>query len=104
MTCSLLSPGAAASPFAAPLSAARAWLAMLVAMATTGEAQESRLANLAIRAEASAGEPLIVGFNVGPGAEKMVLIRAVGPTLGSFGVSGSRAQRPRPRGVESALQ
>jgi len=88
VSCSLLSPGAAAPPFAAPLSAARAWLALLVAMAATGEAQESRLANLAIRAEASAGEPLIVGFNVGPGAEKTVLIRAVGPTLGSFGVSG----------------
>jgi len=88
VSCSLLSPGAAASPFAAPLAAARVWLALLVAMATTGEAQESRLANLAIRAEASAGEPLIVGFNVGAGAEKTVLIRAVGPTLGSFGVSG----------------
>lgn len=87
MTCSLLSSGAAASPFAAPLSAARAWLALLVAMSATGAAQESRLANLAIRAEASAGEPLIVGFNVGAGAEKTVLIRAVGPTLEGFGVS-----------------
>ncbi|MBM3874394.1 MAG: hypothetical protein FJ382_11800 [Verrucomicrobia bacterium] len=61
---------------------------MLVAATLSGtRAQESRLANLAIRAEAAAGEPLIVGFNVGVGAEKTVLIRAVGPTLSGFGVS-----------------
>jgi uncharacterized protein (DUF1800 family) len=59
---------------------------LLLGLASDAGAQESRLANLAIRAEAAAGEPLIVGFNVGAGAEKTVLIRAVGPTLGIFGV------------------
>jgi uncharacterized protein (DUF1800 family) len=54
-------------------------------------AQESRLANLAIRADASDAEPLIVGFNVGAGAEKTILIRAVGPTLAIFGVGGPLA-------------
>ena len=87
MTRPLLRSRAAAWLFAVPLRTARAWLVLLVAIPATAEAQESRLANLAIRAEASAGEPLIVGFNVGAGAEKTVLIRAVGPTLGDFGVS-----------------
>ena len=87
MTRPLLRSRAAAWLFAVPLRTARAWLVLLVAIPATAEAQESRLANLAIRAEASAGEPLIVGFNVGARAEKTVLIRAVGPTLGDFGVS-----------------
>lgn len=87
MTRPLLRSRAAASRFAASLRTARAWLVLLVAIPAMAEAQESRLANLAIRADASAGEPLIVGFNVGTGAEKTVLIRAVGPTLGDFGVS-----------------
>jgi uncharacterized protein (DUF1800 family) len=65
------------------------WLSW--ALAVDAAAQESRLANLAIRAEAAAGEPLIVGFNVGVGAEKTVLIRAVGPTLGLFRVPGPLA-------------
>lgn len=44
---------------------------MLVAATLSGtRAQESRLANLAIRAEAAAGEPLIVGFNVGVGRKR----------------------------------
>lgn len=87
MTRPLLRSRAAASRFAVSLRTARAWLVLLVAIPAMAEAQESRLANLAIRADASAGEPLIVGFNVGTGAEKTVLIRAVGPTLGDFGVS-----------------
>ena len=31
------------------------------------------------------------GFVIAPGANKNVLVRAVGPTLGSFGVAGSLA-------------
>ncbi len=68
-----------------------ALLALMVMAVSLGRAQESRLANLAIRAEAAAGAPLIVGFNVGAGAEKTVLIRAVGPTLGLFGVASPLA-------------
>lgn len=73
-----------------PLAAAAAF-GSLLASAPSVRAQESRLANLAIRAEAAAGAPLIVGFNVGAGAEKTVLIRAVGPTLGLFGVASPLA-------------
>ena len=73
-----------------PLAAAAAF-GQLFASAPSVHAQESRLANLAIRAEAAAGAPLIVGFNVGAGAEKTVLIRAVGPTLGLFGVASPLA-------------
>jgi hypothetical protein len=54
-------------------------------------AQEPRISNLAIRAETSPGKPLIIGFTIGPGANKTVLVRAVGPTLRAFGVSSPLA-------------
>jgi CubicO group peptidase (beta-lactamase class C family) len=74
--------------FFAVLGAALGWI---LAGTPAAQAQETRLANLAIRAEAAAEAPLIVGFNVGGGAEKTVLIRAVGPTLEQFGVSAPLA-------------
>jgi len=52
------------------------------------KAQETRLSNLSIRAQGGGGDALITGFTIGPGASKTVLIRAVGPTLGVFGVEG----------------
>ncbi len=52
----------------------------------------SRLLNLAARAQVgTGGDVLIPGFVIGPGASKTVLIRAVGPTLGVFGVGGALA-------------
>jgi uncharacterized protein (DUF1800 family) len=57
--------------------------------AITLPAQEARLSNLAIRAQGGGGDTLITGFTLGPGGNKTVLIRAVGPTLGAFGVSGA---------------
>ncbi len=52
----------------------------------------SRLLNLAARAQVGTGaDVLIPGFVIGPGAQKTVLIRAVGPTLGVFGVGGALA-------------
>ena len=54
-------------------------------------AQEARLSNLAIRAQGGGGDVLITGFTVGAGPNKTVLIRAVGPTLGAFGVGGALA-------------
>jgi uncharacterized protein (DUF1800 family) len=51
-------------------------------------AQDSRLSNLSIRAQAGGGDVLVSGFTVGPGADKTILIRAIGPTLGVFGVTG----------------
>ncbi|MEY2879318.1 MAG: hypothetical protein RLZZ15_1698, partial [Verrucomicrobiota bacterium] len=52
----------------------------------------SRLLNLAARASVGTdADVLIPGFVIGPGAPKTVLIRAVGPTLGVFGVGGALA-------------
>ncbi len=51
---------------------------------------EARLSNVSVRATAGSGaKTLTVGFVVRGSAAKTVLIRGVGPTLGSFGVSGA---------------
>ncbi len=51
-------------------------------------AQESRLSNVSVRTSAGGADTLITGFTIGPGPSKQVLVRAVGPTLGVFGVPG----------------
>lgn len=48
--------------------------------------QAGRTANVSIRARASGGEPLIGGFVIMGGTNR-VLIRAIGPTLRDFGVA-----------------
>ena len=49
-----------------------------------------RLINLSVRTNAGRGaETLIAGFVVGGTGSKQVLVRAVGPTLADFGVTGS---------------
>lgn len=63
-------------------------VSLLLSIASLG-GQEARLSNLAIRAQGGGGDTLITGFTVGPGVNKTVLIRAVGPTLGGFGVAGA---------------
>lgn len=51
-------------------------------------APTSRLANLSVRALAGTGNSaLIVGFAVGGGSLKTLLVRGIGPTLASFGVA-----------------
>jgi len=65
--------------------------AALVALSVALRAQEPRLANISTRAQTGSGAAVLTaGFVVGPGASKQVLIRAVGPTLGSspFNVPG----------------
>jgi hypothetical protein len=52
-------------------------------------AQDARLANVSVRTSAGGGDILITGFTIGPGPSKTVLVRAVGPTLGAFGVAGT---------------
>ena len=50
---------------------------------------EARLSNLATRAQVgTGGDIMITGFVVGPGADKTILIRAVGPSLSTFGLTG----------------
>lgn len=49
----------------------------------------SRLVNLSVRSTAGTGsETLTVGFVVGGGAAPTLMIRGIGPTLGTFGVAG----------------
>ena len=51
-----------------------------------------RLVNLAVRSVAGVGgEPLIMGFVVGPSSAPPLLLRGIGPTLTSFGVAGALA-------------
>ncbi len=58
-----------------------------VAAATAG-----RLANLSVRATAGAGgDALIVGFVAAGTGTRTLLLRAIGPTLAGFGVSGALA-------------
>ncbi|MDP3069037.1 MAG: DUF1800 family protein [Opitutaceae bacterium] len=52
-------------------------------------AQDTRLSNLSVRTSAGGADILITGFTIGPGPDKTVLVRAVGPTLGVFGVPGT---------------
>ncbi len=53
------------------------------------QAQVSRISNLSIRTNAGTGaDMLIVGFSVNGTGTKPLLVRAVGPTLTGFGVSG----------------
>ncbi|MBL9205722.1 MAG: DUF1800 family protein [Opitutaceae bacterium] len=52
-------------------------------------ALDDRLLNLSTRAQAGTGvNALIAGFLVGEGPPKQILIRAIGPSLATFGVTG----------------
>ena len=53
---------------------------------------DQRLLNLSTRAQVGTGNNVaIVGFVIGPGSSKNVLIRAVGPSLSAYGVTGTLA-------------
>jgi uncharacterized protein (DUF1800 family) len=74
-------------PSAAPLLSAL--LAVAALLAPAARAQEPRLSNISTRALSGTGASVLTaGFVIGPGANKQVLIRAVGPTLSAFGLSG----------------
>ena len=51
----------------------------------------ARLTNLSVRTAMSAGQTLIVGMVVGGGGPRDILVRAVGPTLGLFGLGNAMA-------------
>ncbi|WP_414662773.1 DUF1800 family protein [Horticoccus sp. 23ND18S-11] len=68
--------------------------AAVLALSASLRAQEPRLANISTRAQTGPGAAVLTaGFVIGPGANKQVLIRAIGPTLGisPFNVPGSLA-------------
>ena len=55
-------------------------------------AQTPSISNLSTRAQVGTGGDIIItGFNVGAGTNKTVLIRATGPALNAFGVTGTLA-------------
>ena len=69
-------------------------LAGLIPLSVTTRAQEPRLANLSTRAQVGIeANQLFTGFVIGAGANKTVLIRAVGPTLAAapFNIAGTLA-------------
>ncbi len=62
------------------------------ATADTFTAASSRLVNVSARTQVgTGGNILIAGFAIGGTTAKTVLIRAIGPTLGTFGVTGTLA-------------
>ncbi|MBI4622822.1 MAG: hypothetical protein HY736_06300, partial [Verrucomicrobia bacterium] len=77
-----------------------------VAILTVATGGGSRLANLSTRGLVPAGGDLTVGFVVRGSRGKSLLVRAVGPTLGSFGVAGALAD-PKldviPAGASAAM-
>jgi hypothetical protein len=65
--------------------------AALVELYDVGAEPEAKLSNVSARSQIGGGDVLTAGFVVrGPGT-KTVLIRAVGPTLGTFGVTNTLA-------------
>src|SRR5688572_9269313 len=55
-------------------------------------AQTPSVSNLSTRAQVgTGGDILITGFNIGSGSNKTILIRATGPALNGFGVTGTLA-------------
>jgi hypothetical protein len=60
--------------------------------ATLALVPESRLVNLSVRSAAGSGsQTLIVGFVITGSGSKQLLLRGIGPTLGSYGVSNALA-------------
>jgi hypothetical protein len=64
-------------------------LAELYDAGTTFNATTPRLINLSVLKQLDAAEILTAGFVIGGTTSRTVLVRAVGPTLGAFGVGGT---------------
>lgn len=78
---------ATVSPATAAISPGEA----LVELYDADSASATRLTNVSSRAQLGSGGVLVAGFAVGGTGRRNVLIRAVGPTLAAFGVSGAMA-------------
>lgn len=59
--------------------------------ADLGSTVNSRIMNISTRGQVGANDPLIAGFVITGDQRKRLLIRAVGPTLTSFGMTGALA-------------
>ncbi|HVU35118.1 MAG TPA: Ig-like domain-containing protein [Opitutaceae bacterium] len=65
---------------------------IVAALATGPSFSDGTLRNISTRGQVGTGDAILIGgFVVRGSAAKQVLIRAVGPTLGSFGVTGTLA-------------
>ena len=53
----------------------------------TAALSDARIPNLSTRARVTSDSPLVTGFAISGSAPRTVLIRAVGPTLGAFGMA-----------------
>jgi len=91
-----LSEGSRDAAFLQPIDGARSIWAqgsgpgvVLVEAYDTGSTNSPRLVNMSARNLVGTGDDiLIVGFNVGGVGNKQLLIRAIGPKLAGFGVTG----------------
>ena len=79
----------------------------LVEVYDAGTGNTAKLTNVSARTQVgTGGDVLIVGFVVSGNIPKKLLIRAVGPTLGAFGVGGTLADpvlQVRPLGSENIV-
>lgn len=75
----------------APTTSGSASTAVITNTATTPTAvvPSSRIVEISTLALAGGGSPLISGFRIAGDASKTVVVRAIGPTLTQFGVSGA---------------
>ncbi|MEJ6730954.1 MAG: hypothetical protein QNK90_02600, partial [Opitutaceae bacterium] len=66
------------------------WLPFLLIVASAwAQPGDERLLNLSSRGFVGSGsEVFVAGFVISEGASKQVLIRAIGPTLANYGISG----------------
>lgn len=79
----------------------------LVEVYDAGSGNNPRLTNLSARTQVGTGaNTLVAGFTVSGNVPKRLLIRATGPTLGAFGVSGALVDpvlEVRPLGVDNII-
>lgn len=65
-------------------------LILLAAGASLLQGDTPSLVNLSTRAQVGTGNNIIIsGFVIGPGANKTVLVRGIGPALAGYGVTGA---------------
>lgn len=65
-------------------------VALVEAYDLDSAAVDAKLANISTRGQVSVGERVMIGgFIIGEGADKVVMIRAIGPSLGASGVTGA---------------
>lgn len=88
-----LLPGGAFAIVDWEIDAVRLGAPVAAQAAAAEDPPDARLVNVSTRAEAGVdGQDVIVGFVIGGTGTKTVLVRGVGPTLATFGVTGVLAQ------------